>query len=119
LSGYAEKVFRLVVCEKLKLAAPGIEYNASMIADLHVLDPWKTDPEFKVPAVELSLVRLGGIDSPRSTTRPHRCGSSSTLVSTPLFRLSSSSENSFPLEDVSIVPLRAEIVKRNKVRREF
>jgi DNA-binding transcriptional regulator YiaG len=58
MGGYAEKVFRLVVCETLKEHAPGIDYTASMIANLNVLDPWRSDPDYQVPAVELSLVRL-------------------------------------------------------------
>src|ERR1700676_625807 len=33
MGGYAEKVLRLLVCEELRHSAPGIEYNASMIAN--------------------------------------------------------------------------------------
>jgi DNA-binding transcriptional regulator YiaG len=58
MGGYAEKVFRLVVCEQLKTEAPGIDYNASMIAHLTVHDPWRVDTNYQVPAVELSLVQL-------------------------------------------------------------
>lgn len=58
MGGYAEKVFRLVVCEQLKNDAPGVNYNASMIAHLAVLDPWKADESFQVPPVGLWLCRL-------------------------------------------------------------
>jgi DNA-binding transcriptional regulator YiaG len=58
MGGYAEKVFRLVVCEEMKARAPGIEYNASMIANLKVRDPWKMDPAYETPPVELELIHL-------------------------------------------------------------
>jgi DNA-binding transcriptional regulator YiaG len=58
MGGYAEKVFRLVVCEQLKKDAPGVDYNGSMIADLAVFDPWKSDEGFQVPPVGLWLCRL-------------------------------------------------------------
>ncbi len=58
MGGYAEKLFRLFVCEELKDHAPGIEYNGKMIADLRVLDPWRVDAEFQVPPVHLSLIEL-------------------------------------------------------------
>jgi DNA-binding transcriptional regulator YiaG len=58
MGGYAEKVFRLVVCEKLKGDAPGIDYNASMIAHLKVCDPWRVEEDYEVPAIGLWLGRL-------------------------------------------------------------
>jgi DNA-binding transcriptional regulator YiaG len=58
MGGYAEKLLRLLVCEGLRENAPGIEYNASMIADLKVRDPWRTDPNYEVPPVELWLLPL-------------------------------------------------------------
>lgn len=58
MGGYAEKLFRLLVCETLKVRAPGISYDGSMIANLKVVDPWMTDPEYDVPAVQFSLLRM-------------------------------------------------------------
>src|SRR5262249_25651140 len=58
IGGYAEKVLRLLVCEDLYRSAPGVEYNASMIAHLNVRDPWRADPTYEVPPVHLELVRL-------------------------------------------------------------
>jgi DNA-binding transcriptional regulator YiaG len=58
MGGYAEKLLRLMVCESLHKCAPGIAYNASMIANLKVRDPWKTDPDYKPPCVQLYLVRM-------------------------------------------------------------
>ena len=37
---------------------PGVEYDASMIANLKVSDPWKVDPNYEVPAVCLKLINL-------------------------------------------------------------
>jgi hypothetical protein len=36
----------------------GIEYNASMIANLKVRDPWRSEPNYQVPPVELWLMPL-------------------------------------------------------------
>ena len=58
MGGYAEKLLRLLVCEELRKDAPGIEYNASLIAHLKVRDPWRTDPTHQVPSVELWLLPL-------------------------------------------------------------
>jgi DNA-binding transcriptional regulator YiaG len=58
MGGYAEKVFRLLVCEELKDVAPGIDYNASILAHLIVRDPWKVDPNYQMPAVDLRLIQL-------------------------------------------------------------
>ena len=59
IGGYAEKVFRLLVCETLAKDAPGIEYHASMIANLRVMDPCRiSDQDYEVPPIELELVRL-------------------------------------------------------------
>lgn len=58
MGGYAEKLLRLLVCEGVREHAPGIEYNASMIADLKVRDPWRTDPNYEIPPVELWLLPL-------------------------------------------------------------
>jgi DNA-binding transcriptional regulator YiaG len=38
MGAYAEKLLRLLVCETLKDSAPGIEYNASMIANMSVAE---------------------------------------------------------------------------------
>jgi transcriptional regulator with XRE-family HTH domain len=53
MGAYAEKVLRLIVCEKLKIEAPGVDYNARMIANLQVIDPWKANADYEVPAVDL------------------------------------------------------------------
>jgi DNA-binding transcriptional regulator YiaG len=58
MGGYAERIIRLLVCEELKKEAPGSEYNASMIANLKVYDPWKVDPSYKVPTICLKLIKL-------------------------------------------------------------
>ena len=58
LGGYAEKVLRLVVCEELKKDAPGVEYHASKIAELKVMDPWKARPDYEIPHIVLQLVRM-------------------------------------------------------------
>jgi DNA-binding transcriptional regulator YiaG len=54
IGAYADKVFRLLVCEELKKDAPGVEYNAAMLANLMV----KSDPDHEVPPVVLRLIRL-------------------------------------------------------------
>jgi DNA-binding transcriptional regulator YiaG len=58
MGGYVEKLFRLIVCEELKNAAPGVDYNASAIAHMKVSDPWRATPDYELPAVTLSLVQL-------------------------------------------------------------
>jgi DNA-binding transcriptional regulator YiaG len=58
MGGYVEKLLRLLVCETLKESAPGIEYNASMIAHLTVLDPWASDPTYKVPPIRLIYTKI-------------------------------------------------------------
>jgi DNA-binding transcriptional regulator YiaG len=51
---HAERVLRLVVCEELKKAAPGIAYDGSKLADMNEIhDPWWDNPEYQVPAVVL------------------------------------------------------------------
>ncbi len=58
MGGYAEKILRLVACEALTAEAPGVEYKASQIAELVIVDPWRAEPEFEVPAIVLTRVRL-------------------------------------------------------------
>ena len=58
MGGYAEKILRLVACETLTTEAPGVEYKASMIAELVIVDPWRAAPEFEVPPIVLTRVRL-------------------------------------------------------------
>ncbi len=58
MGGYAEKVFRLLVCESLKDAAPGIPYDGSAIAHLIILDPWKSEPAFEVPYLHFHSVKI-------------------------------------------------------------
>lgn len=55
MGGYAEKVFRLLVCEELSKEAPGVSYNAAMIANLIVLDPTRVGKEIDPPYIEAQL----------------------------------------------------------------
>jgi hypothetical protein len=58
MGGFAEKLLRLLVCEELLKDAQGVTYNASTIAHLKVIDPWKADVSYEVPAIHLVLIRL-------------------------------------------------------------
>lgn len=58
MGGYAEKLLRLLICEELREHAPGADYNASMISNLRVKDPWITDASFEVPYVHLSRIKV-------------------------------------------------------------
>lgn len=58
IGGYAEKVLRLLVCERLQESAPGVSYNGGMISELRVLDPWITDKGFEVPPLRFCAVRM-------------------------------------------------------------
>jgi hypothetical protein len=58
MGGYAEKVFRLVVCDALRDRAPGADYRDGAIARLVVLDPWREEPGFVVPAIVVDRVRV-------------------------------------------------------------
>ena len=57
IGSYAERVLRLVVCETLKEKAPGMDYNAAMLAGMKVQDPWKSD-NYEVPYIELALIHI-------------------------------------------------------------
>jgi hypothetical protein len=52
MGSYAERVLRLVVCEALTGEAPGIDYNAGMIAELQLADG------DEAPIIELVYGRL-------------------------------------------------------------
>lgn len=56
MGGYAEKTLRLLICEELWEKAPGIDYQAKMIVDLNVTDPWRADPSFELPPISLQLL---------------------------------------------------------------
>ncbi len=58
MGGYVEKVFRLLVCEHLHGRAPGVDYTAGAIARLVILDPARSDAEFKVPTIHLGHVSM-------------------------------------------------------------
>jgi DNA-binding transcriptional regulator YiaG len=58
MGGYADKVLRLLICEKLSREAPGVEYNGGMLANLKVRDPWKSNPDYQVPSIVLHLIQL-------------------------------------------------------------
>jgi DNA-binding transcriptional regulator YiaG len=49
MGGFAEKVFRLLVCEALHEEAPAVDYDGSKIAQLRLIDPWAADPDFALP----------------------------------------------------------------------
>jgi DNA-binding transcriptional regulator YiaG len=72
MGGYAEKLFRLVVCETLKDRVPGIAYDGSMIAELKVVDPWLNNKEYEVPALEFSLVLVKECGVMRDAWTPPR-----------------------------------------------
>lgn len=58
IGGYAEKVLRLLICEALHGDAQGVSYDASIIANLRVLDPWITNKNYEVPYLEFQLVKM-------------------------------------------------------------
>jgi DNA-binding transcriptional regulator YiaG len=58
MGAYVEKVLRLVVCEQLKGDAPGVTYNASALANLEIIDPWRSDPDYELPPIGLIYGRL-------------------------------------------------------------
>lgn len=58
MGGYAEKVFRLVVCEELAAKAPGIGYKASAIANLIVIDLRRADHDITVPPLVFEWVKV-------------------------------------------------------------
>lgn len=62
MGGYAEKVFRLNVCEALKNRAPGVDYDAGKIAHLEMIDPWIADENYEIPYVVLDWVRMKNED---------------------------------------------------------
>lgn len=58
MGGYAEKVFRLVICERLRERAPGVGYRDGMIAALRQIDPWRVEPDYVVPTIMMQRVRV-------------------------------------------------------------
>jgi hypothetical protein len=46
------------VCEHLQEHAPGVTYDASRIANLEIIDPWRGDPDYRLPPIELVYGRL-------------------------------------------------------------
>ena len=58
MGGYAEKVFRLVVCDALRKEASGIEYGDGIIANLAIHDPWRVNAEYELPPIVLSLIQM-------------------------------------------------------------
>ena len=58
MSGYAEKVFRLVICEALRERAPGVGYRDGAIANLIQIDPWQVNPDYELPAIVMERVRV-------------------------------------------------------------
>jgi DNA-binding transcriptional regulator YiaG len=55
MGAYAEKVFRLVVCEALTNDAPGVEYHAAMLADLAITDRWDAHED---PVIQLCYMPM-------------------------------------------------------------
>jgi DNA-binding transcriptional regulator YiaG len=58
MGGYAEKIFRLLVCDALHMEAPAVDYDGSKIAQLRVVDPWVADPEYRLPELCFQQVRF-------------------------------------------------------------
>lgn len=58
MGGYAEKVLRLLVCERLHAMAPGIAYDGSMISALKQFDPWRGNAEYELPAIEIEFMKV-------------------------------------------------------------
>lgn len=58
MGGYAEKVMRLIVCEHLRDEAPGIDYKASMISEMRIIDPGRLGEELIAPELVFGLVKL-------------------------------------------------------------
>jgi hypothetical protein len=58
MGGFVEKLLRLLICEDLRKDAQGVDYNASMIAHLKVIDPWKAESAFEVPTIHLNLIKM-------------------------------------------------------------
>jgi hypothetical protein len=60
LCQFGKRVDRLALatCEELKAEAPGIDYDASKIAHLNVVDPWRADPDYKVPPIILTYMPM-------------------------------------------------------------
>jgi transcriptional regulator with XRE-family HTH domain len=58
MGGYAEKVFRLVICEELAASAPGVDYQAGAIAGLMVVDAWRVDEAVKMPPLVFERIKV-------------------------------------------------------------
>lgn len=58
MGSYAEKVFRLVVCEEIAKNAEGIYYKAKSIADMSITDPWLANSEYEMHPICLALVKI-------------------------------------------------------------
>lgn len=58
MGGYAEKVLRLLVCERLHAMAPGVAYDGSMISALKQFDPWRGNAEYELPAIEIEFMKV-------------------------------------------------------------
>ncbi|MGH7104420.1 MAG: helix-turn-helix domain-containing protein [Acetobacteraceae bacterium] len=58
MGGYVEKVIRLAVCEALHKEATGVDYHAQAIAELAIVDPWRPNPEFKLPPLVFGRVKM-------------------------------------------------------------
>ena len=58
MGGYAEKVLRLLICEELRGNAPGVSYEASMLSRLKQIDPWRANPNYELPVIEVELMKV-------------------------------------------------------------
>lgn len=62
IGGYAEKIFRLLVCEHLKNDCPGVNYESSSIAGLRVISASRvskeTNGKLDIPAVIVGRVKV-------------------------------------------------------------
>jgi DNA-binding transcriptional regulator YiaG len=58
MGGYAEKVFRLIVCETLSQEALGVPYRGGMIADLRVVDYARVEGGLEIPYIEMCFAKV-------------------------------------------------------------
>lgn len=62
MGGYAEKVFRLIVCEYLKNDCPGVNYECRNIAELHIMSIDRVKNEassnIEIPCIKFDRVKV-------------------------------------------------------------
>jgi len=61
MGGYAEKVFRLIVCEHLKDECPGVNYESKDIAQLRIISidrAKQSNAEIEIPYIKFDRVKV-------------------------------------------------------------